>query len=207
MGNARASIFNGSSGLVSVPKSLAHMVTRHGWRFMRDRGCYGRVLTFDMSGSQKPAKLAGGCPIDGGVRRHDSQKMAAVALPEQRSATRRPPEPRTPNRARAPPNGERPLTMLLVATPQQRQRHAPVCRSLATTRGWHSTVGRSWCLTFDMRRSPKRAKRVLGRRLNGRVRPHGGAQSERSMKRQLFWNWTGTSAPSYGERSTKPALS
>ena len=28
------------------------------------------ALTFDMSGSRKQAKLAGGCPLDGGVRRH-----------------------------------------------------------------------------------------------------------------------------------------
>ena len=29
-------------------------------------------LTFDMSGSRKPAKPAGGCPLDGGVRRHSA---------------------------------------------------------------------------------------------------------------------------------------
>jgi len=32
--------------------------------------CASWCITFDMSGSRKPAKPAGGCPLDGGVRRH-----------------------------------------------------------------------------------------------------------------------------------------
>jgi hypothetical protein len=40
------------------------------------------ALTFDMSGGRKQAKLAGGRPLDGGVRRHAlSNKLAARQPP------------------------------------------------------------------------------------------------------------------------------
>gem|GEM_PF-6928792 len=145
----------------------------------------GRVcgLTFDMSGSRKPAKLAGGCPLDGGVRRRRRGDAASD------SAWPHGPSVRYELRAEQAPDASAKDERLRATQPSRAPAEAPRARTRRTSslRGLPRALNdarataalasdhtallhNSWGLTFDMSGGPKGAKRPLERPLDGGVR-------------------------------------
>ena len=64
------------SGMIVQYASFYEVIFRVEWEETA-KGTFSTPSTFDMSGGRKPAKLAGGRPLDGGVRAQGAGSLAA----------------------------------------------------------------------------------------------------------------------------------